>query len=414
MVLDPALVEKILRHIDEKEVVKLAQEMVRIPSPTFNGSHSETDLALFLDDYLKAVGMKVQMQDVSGTKQVIGRYGGSGGGPSLMFNGHLDHNPPATGWTKDPYAGVVEDGWLYGSGIVNMKGQDAAMIAAAVAVHKAGLELKGDFMVSCVMGELLGGLGTEHMLQSGIVPDMAVVTEPTEFGLTTKHVGVFQARLHTYGKIRHFAGTQKGVHALEKMIKIITALGPSMTPMERGGWLKFEARPDFPGFPQFNIGWINAGLGKEYLKRPTLMPDVCTASFDCRYPPGKMSAATVRTDLEAVIERLKAGDPDLRVEIEAPPPGFKSHPAFEVSHDERIVKTVAKWHEYITKTKPAIGTGTILGGATDASHLSAKGVKAVVYGPGGKYLNVPDERIRVEDMVMAAKILALVAGDICS
>jgi len=413
MVLDLNLMSEIPKHVDGSKAAWLAQEMVKIPSLP----GEEANLALFLADYLRGLGMEVQVQDVLASKQVIGRYRGSDGRPSLMFNGHMDHNPPILGWTKDPYGGIVEDGWLYGAGAVNMKGGDAAMITAAAAVHNSGIRLKGDLMVSCVMGELMGGLGTRHMLESGIVPDMAIVTEPTDLNLRTKHPGVFQGLIHTYGKIRHFSAgdLHKGIHALEKMVKIINALGPSMTPLTPGSWLKFKPHPDFPGFPQFNIGTINAGLGKDYKKRPTLMPDLCTITFDCRFIPG-MSVESIKRDLEAVIEKLKKEDLDLKVEIDTPIPGFLNMPAYEISHDDSLVTTLVKWHQYVTNTKPEMGGKVAgrIGGATDAGHFYEKRVKAVVYGPGGRFVNIPDERLRVDDIINGAKILALVAGDICS
>ncbi|BAN97234.1 hypothetical protein E05_24680 [Plautia stali symbiont] len=47
----------------------------------------------------------------------IGRLAGSGGGHSLLFNGHLDTNPVTEGWTVDPWAGKIDEQFIYGIGV---------------------------------------------------------------------------------------------------------------------------------------------------------------------------------------------------------------------------------------------------------------------------------------------------------
>jgi acetylornithine deacetylase len=61
------------------------------------------------------------------------RFAGSGGGRSLLFNGHIDVVPsePRDRWTSDPNAAEVRDGNLYGRGACDMKGGVAAMTFAA-------------------------------------------------------------------------------------------------------------------------------------------------------------------------------------------------------------------------------------------------------------------------------------------
>ena len=87
-----------------------------------------------------------------------------------------------------------------------MKSGVTAMTAAAVAVKRAGIPLRGDLMVSAVAGELQAGVGAIHLLDAGIQPDMAIVTEP--FGahnIVTKHAGAMEMAIHTYGRTRHMS-----------------------------------------------------------------------------------------------------------------------------------------------------------------------------------------------------------------
>ena len=129
------------------------------PSPSGEERAVAELFAASMDD----AGMAAELQQVPGDHHMpaswnaIGRLPGTGGGLSLMFNGHTDHNPVCEGWTRDPFGGVIEDGWLYG--FVHMKAADACYVAAVDAVRRAGIELKGDVVVAHVCGELRGGTG---------------------------------------------------------------------------------------------------------------------------------------------------------------------------------------------------------------------------------------------------------------
>ncbi len=90
----------------------------------------------------------------------VGRWKGTGGGKSLLFNGHLDTNPVTEGWTVDPWAGKVDDDFIYGIGVSNMKAGDAAYFCAVRTLIEAGVKLKGDVILTFVVGELQGGVGT--------------------------------------------------------------------------------------------------------------------------------------------------------------------------------------------------------------------------------------------------------------
>ncbi len=186
--MDPEASERVLKQIDQEELVDLGKSLVRIPS--FIGE--ETPLARWVGSYMSARGYEVELQEVErGWFQTVATIKGSGHGPSLMFNGHLDINPLALGWTRDPFDPWVEGNRLHGAGIRNMKSGVACMIHAAEAIRKSGVSLAGDLVIACVLAELQGGLGTKHLLDNGYETDAAVVTEP--YGahhVVTKHGGM--------------------------------------------------------------------------------------------------------------------------------------------------------------------------------------------------------------------------------
>ncbi len=346
----------------------------------------------------------------------IGRMKGSGGGKSLMLNGHIDHNPVSDGWTKDPFGGVVEDGWLYG--FVHMKAADATYIAAASAVRRAGIELKGDVVLALVCGELRGGVGTQHALNSGLRTDYFVLGEPTELDIAFSHTASIVLFIHVLGRTKHFATVDtpgmKGVNAVEKAAEVIAALGRSHAPIaapEHGGWLRHKPAAGFEGLPQINIGPIHGGIGRGHdSSRPALFPDRCTLTIDVRIVPG-MSKETIGEDVARLLNTIAARDPDFRYEIEFAQDTFPL--PFDAPRDLPIAHSVIAAHRRVHGADPKPAP-VLRFAASDASWLAAAGIPGIVYGPTGRYLSRPDERCKVEDLVRAAKAYACVIADICT
>jgi acetylornithine deacetylase len=401
--------QDVLQHIDEGELVELGKALVRIPS--FIGE--ETPLARWLASYLTARGYEVELQEVQpGRFQTVAILKGVGQGQSLMFNGHLDMNPLAAGWTRDPFAPWVEANKLYGAGIRNMKGGVASMLHAAEAVRKSGRRLAGDLVVACVVAELQGGLGTTYLLDKGYKTGAAVVTEP--YGahhVVTKHAGMTNFALHVKG--RHPAGDDiHGVDAILKMIKAIEAM--YATKLTHQPW-------DVPGLPWLKIGSIIGGRGETYdLRSVSRNCDLCTAFIAVSTVPG-MTAETVRTDLERTLSQLKREDPDFDYALVHPiEPKFKTwlldHPPMEMPSDAAIVRTLAASYQKITGREPkSIGLPASALNARygdDDAHLWEAGIPAPIYGPaGGSY---GEDFVYIDEMVLCSQVLALTALEMCA
>ena len=96
---------------DRERLVEIARNL----ADTVSLTGEERPLAEYLGMEFERLGMEVRYQEVEeGRPNVIGTLRGSGGGLTLMFNGHMDHfdNPQAT---------MVADDRVYGRGLVNMK-----------------------------------------------------------------------------------------------------------------------------------------------------------------------------------------------------------------------------------------------------------------------------------------------------
>lgn len=411
--MDDAAAKQVLAGVDEKAIVALARELVEISS--FKAE--ETPLANFLHRLFQQRGYEVELQEVEpGRFQTVARLKGSGGGKSLMFNGHLDIDPLPMGLKRNPFKPSIEGNRLYGAGAFNMKGGLAAMITAAEALRQAEVERKGDLIIACVVGELQGGVGSAYLMEKGLRTDMAIIPEP--YGadnLMTTHAGWVELAIHTLGFSQHISTVEKAVDAIEKMMKVIAALKK----ME----FTHTPHPDLPGLPRLIVGVIIGGRGRQHdLKGPNFTSDFCTALVDVRNVPGQTSKM-VLTDIRQVLEELKREDPQLEYEIESPPP-----PQYEaqrvtmepvdIPKDEYIVQAVARNYQELTGQAPKT-IGAILPlayAANDSAHLLKAGIPCVLYGPSGGWdqPGEPDQWVNIDEMVLCSKVMALTALEVCN
>jgi len=403
-----------LAHVDPRELIDLAGALIRIPS----FKTEETPVARFLADFFHMRGYDVELQEIEpGRFQTIAILRGTGGGASLMLNGHTDINALTRRWRRDPWTPSLEGDRLYGHGVQNMKGGLASIVMAAEAVRRAGARLAGDLVVACVAGETQGGEGTHHLMERGFRTDAAVVAEP--FGadnLVTVHSGIVHMAIHTYGVTGHIGHLEGTVNAVQKMTAVIEAL--------QRVTFRFTPRPDLPAFPRLNIGGILGGRGADYvLVEPPYVPDLCTIIVDVHFLPGQTVGGIV-ADIRAALDPLAAGDPTLRYEIEIPPPAsFKGRrrlvmDPFDMPIDAPIVQAVARSYRAVTGQGPR-AIGTVLPhsySADDTCHLWKAGIPCLLYGPGVERGGPEgdDSCVLVSEMVTVTQVLALTALDVCN
>ena len=396
-----------MNAVNQDRLIGLLRNMIRIKS--YSNTPGEGELARYLEEELKKRGLSVSLQEVAPARfNTIAWLRGGGNGKSLMFNGHIDTNMVGLGWTKDPFSGTVENGFLYGIGVSNMKSADAAMAEAVTAVRDSGVPIAGDVCLALVVGELQGGVGTMKLIESGIRTDYFIVGEPTDLSILTLHAGSIEFAVHVTGRTRHLSKMEEGISAIEKMITVIRKLKE----------LRFDdaGRPDYSGLQRLNIGSIRGGIGREYLDwRTPMVPDFCTVKVAIRVAPSQ-SPERVIDDIRMQLQKLKQEDPELEVEVERVPASVKNFmPAFEIDRKHPFVRQLASVHREVTGMLPYLGdVAPYKFYGTDAGHLASRGkMEGVVYGPGGKFNTMPDERVEIADIVTAAKVYALMILDSC-
>ena len=405
----------VFETVSEERLVDLARRMIRIPSFFFE----EHEVADFLADYLADLGLDVEMMEVEHpweagrtTRQPIATLRGTGGGNSLMVNGHIDTNVLMSGWTVDPYEGKLEDGWLWGLGAQDDKGGLAAAIAGIAAVVEAGVELSGDIVLCPVAAHKLGGTGTRTALRKGVRADCCINIEHAANTLGTVVTGSVRVKIATTTPGLFFRFTPEArsgyTNAIELQAELIRRFGPSLTNRLPNDWLTHTPHPELADFPMIRYDTIH----KDHYGRE------CDLMFQVRTIPG-MTVDTVREDVQRVLDGindLPNLDYTLTVPANGPDDPYHMEP-MEIAHDHPLVKALAEGQELASGKPAELGSVERIGNYGDGNVLAAAGIPSIQYGPGDIKVYpewpAPDERVEVSELMVTARAVAHTALKIC-
>jgi len=146
----------------QREGVTLLREYVRIN--TTNPPGNELAAARFLRDFLAKEGIEAQILDTAtlapGRANLYARVKGNGSKKAVALVHHMDVVPASPQfWTVSPFSGDVRDGYVYGRGALDMKGEGVAQLMALVALKRSGVPLTRDLVVIANADEELGSTG---------------------------------------------------------------------------------------------------------------------------------------------------------------------------------------------------------------------------------------------------------------
>ena len=399
--------DDIIASIDNAACLAFLARMVQHKS--YTQTPGERDLAAFMAEQMRALGLEAELTPVPGDRvNAVGRLRGTGGGKSLLFNGHVDTNPVTEGWTVDPWAGKIDADFIYGIGVSNMKAGDAAYFCAVRTLIEAGVKLKGDVILTFVVGELQGGVGTKALMDQGLRADYFVNSEPTDLQAMTMHAAAFTFIIELIGKTRHLSKREEAVDAIIAACDVIPRLNA----------MKFSDAPtaEHASINRVHVGVVHGALGKDLAEwRPAQVADYVTLRGSGRYALGQ-SEAHALADMRKELDALEARFPGLEARLTAERTlGRATMPPFRVDPGSRIVRSInAAYTNVRGEPQP---TGAVLPPGyygTDAGHLlETGGMEGVVCGPGGRYNTMPDERVDIIDFLDMIRIYILVILDIC-
>jgi acetylornithine deacetylase/succinyl-diaminopimelate desuccinylase-like protein len=363
------------------DVLPLLRRLVATDSvnPGLGGA-GEAEIAELVAAWAQDAGLEVELDVVAPRRpNVIATARGTGGGRTLLLNGHLD--TVGFGTMSDPVAPRLEAGRLYGRGAYDMKGGLAACLVAAAGAARHGL--RGDVVVTAVVDEELGSIGTESVL-ARVRADAAIVAEPTQMQVAVAHKGFLAFEITTHGKAAHGSRPDLGVDAIAKMGHVLVALD------ELGRTLG-----DRPGHPLVGGGSLHAGViggGSEF----STYPERCVLQAERRTIPGE-SPERAQAEIQELLDRLGAGA-TWRV--------VASREPFEVSPEEEIVRLVGD----------RAGTAAPVGMSfwTDAALIAGQGIPTVLFGPGGEGAHAAVEWVSIDDVERCADVLLAVALEFCA
>ena len=397
----------LLARLDEKFALDFLSNMVRHKS--YSETEGERELAAWMVERMRELWIDSELQPVVNQRvNAIGRLKGKGGGHSLLFNGHLDTNPATEGWTVDPWGGLVDDKFIYGIGVSNMKAGDAAYFCAVKTLLDAGVKLKGDVILTYVVGELQGGVGTVAAIERGVRADYFINSEPTDVQALTMHACAFTFVIELTGITRHLSKREEAVDAIAAACELI----PRLNALKFSGALS----PEHSAINRLHVGIVHGALGRELHEwRAPQVADFARIKGSGRYAPGQTEARAV-ADIRLELEHLEARFPGLKATIRTEKKeGHQSMPAFEVSKNARIVRTINAAYQSVRGQPQPTGAITPPGFyGTDAGHFyAALGMEGIVCGPGGRYNTMPDERVDIVDFLDMIRIYMLCILEIC-
>jgi len=365
-------------------VIPLLAELVRINSvnPSLApGSPGEAAVARFIAGSLQHPNISIQLlEPMAGRLSVVATVKGTGGGRSLMFNGHID--TVAVEGMAEPFSGAVREGRLYGRGSFDMKGSIAAGMAALLALAEA--PPRGDVVFAAVADEEYGSLGTMELLRH-VRTNAAIVTEPTALDVCLAHKGYLWIEVETQGVAAHGSRFELGVDANMRMGRFLAKLDL----LEQ----ELRARRPHPllGPPSLHAAMLNGGSGLSTYSAS------CKLQIERRTIPGETEESVMRELMELVDDSMGATIKSY----------FVREP-FEVSPDAAIVQAAVRATRAERGCEPAfIGDTPWM----DAALLQAAGLETVVLGPRGAGAHADEEWVDVKSVEQLARILEAIARD---
>jgi acetylornithine deacetylase len=381
--------------IDKGKLVKLLKDLVKINSVNpslIKGAPGEAEIAEFIKIWMEAHGLETELTMIeTGRANVVGYLKGSGGGKTLMFNGHVD-TVGTDYMTIDPFNPKVVDGKLYGRGSYDMKGGLASIMGAVKAIVDSDVELKGDVIIAAVCDEEYASIGTENLMKSTLA-DAAIIGEPTGFNIQVAHKGFAWIDVITYGVAAHGSMYQLGVDAIAKMGHVLMGI-------EAIQRILMETSHHLVGPGSVHASIIGGG------RELSTYPDKCKLEIERRLIPGE-AKEDVETEMRKLLESLSEGDPKFKADFVIT---FYRAP-MEINPKLEICTLLKQETAKILSKEPIFIGGS---GWMDTQIIYEKGIPAVAYGPIGAGAHAAEEWVDLESVYNAARVQMEVIKKFCA
>ena len=412
--------KRVLDRIDENREKSIAflQKMIAIPSVTGD----EAKIQKFLADHMAALGLKIDMWETNwhelkkhpayrpvdrgyeGRPNIVATLKGTGGGRSLLLNGHTDVIPVGGGrWSDDPWSAKIKNGRIYGRGSADMKSGVASHIMALEGLVAAGVKTKGDIHINVVVDEEVSGHGTLDTVIRGYKADAGISGETSGLAVQPACIGRIWFEIEIQGKPAGIQKRYEGISGIELGYKIVKAVADLEA--KRVATVTHPLYPNALDTLPCIIGSFSAG------NYPSAFPANALLKGSIGTVPGEDHEG-VKKSLVEQIARAAAEDPWMK--LHPPKVRFVGYDAeaSEIPRDHPIVATVCKNYKEITGRDPEISGRQ---GAADTRFLNLyANTPTVIFGPGSTaVMHADDEYVSIDDYMTAIKVMALSICDWC-
>jgi len=381
-------------NIDREALTQTLKDMVAIDSvnPSLvEGAAGETEIADYLEQWMNAHGLDTQRYDVQpGRPNVVGTLHGTGGGSTLLLNGHMD-TVGVDYMTIDPFNPVIKDGRLYGRGSFDMKGGLAAGMAAVKAIIDEGAALRGDVILAAVCDEEYASIGTERLMMD-TAADAAIVGEFTGGSIQVAHKGFAWVDVETCGVAAHGSLHRVGVDAIAKMGHVLVGLEALGRQLE-------ETEHPLVGPGSLHASTITGG------SELSTYPASCRLQLERRLIPGE-DRGDVDAEMKALIRSLANADPQFKADYKIT---FYRAP-MEISPDEEICRVLMEGTGKLLGRTPRFVGGT---GWMDTQIIYSKGIPAVAHGPNGYGAHAEMEWVDLQSVYETAQVQWYAIKEFC-
>lgn len=286
------------------ELVTFCQDIIRIPSQPCRES-------------LVAKRILAEMEKLNYHSVEIDEYGSvvgvisGGAGPVVVVDAHIDTVgvEPIKDWDFDPFGAWIEDGRIYGRGAIDMKGPAAAVVYGLASLADELESFEGTVVASLsTMEEKCEGIALANVLDKHKA-DYLIIAEPTDLHLARAQKGRAELTLITHGLTTHSSTPQYGIDAVNKMMKLISAL---------------EELPlaDHPFLGKGVLALTD--IISEPFPAISMVPFKCTATFDRRLVAGETEESILQ-EINSLIAQISRNDKDFIAEAEIARDSFTSY-----------------------------------------------------------------------------------------
>ena len=432
------------------EATRLLSEYLRVD--TTNPPGNELAAAHFLQGVLAKEGIEARILDSAelgpGRANLYARLRGDGSKKGIALVHHMDVVPVFRDqWTVDPFAGVVKDGYVWGRGALDDKGQGVVHLMTMIALKRAGVPLTRDLVFVANADEESDGTGaiTFAKRHADLLEDVEfIVTEGGGsrvergkvkwFGVGVAEKRPYWVRLTVKGTTGHasipttdnpvprLAAAVARLGAWETPVRVIPAVDrffKAQAATERGeqrAWLLDAAAA--LRTPR-GRAWLLGDPSRSALLRNTVTPTVFTGSPKTNVvPPSASAEVDIRLlpdeDTAHFARELRRVIADTAVHVEVLP-GVT--PEYSAPLGTALVQAVER---VVGELVPGVPVATPLAaGASDRPTYSQLGIATygvdpflVEYEEERRGYHGNDERVSVANLEFGVKLFTRIVGEL--